>query len=561
MLNNIRITKKLLSLVMLGILGIAISTAYGLAHLKSVMIEDRKTAVRQVVENTVSIADFYYKQSQTGALSEAEAIERAKGVIRALRYGKGEYLFIYNTNGITEVHGTRKELEGKQRMEEKDADGFAFYRHQVDNALAGGGYTTYRFTKTGGGDKLFRKISYEAPFKPWNWVIATGVYIDDIDASFNEQLYSTVAVVAVVVLIMLAGSFTVGNAIARPIAHMVGAMRKLADGDLAVVIEGAERRDEIGQMAHAVSVFKDNSLAMEKLRREHEASATRAAEERRQGMLELADSFESQIRGIVQGVAAQATQLQSTAETLSGAAEQVAARAGNAATAAGEAGSGVQVVAAAAEQLAASIQEISAEVTKSADMSHSAVDQTNRTNEIVRSLSAAAGKIGDVVNLITAIASQTNLLALNATIEAARAGEAGKGFAVVAGEVKSLANQTANATEEIGHQVANIQTATREVVTAIEGVTGSISSINQVATAIASAVEEQGAATREIARNVQQAASGAQEVTRNVTDVMETAGETGKGADQVRHAASDLFHQSEALTAQIDHFINNIRAG
>jgi methyl-accepting chemotaxis protein len=561
MLNNIRITKKLLSLVALGIIGISVATAYSLAHLKQVMIEDRKTAVRQVVENTVSIAEFYYKQAQSGAISEAEAIERAKGVIRALRYGKGDYLFIYNVNGITEVHGTRKELEGKQRIDEKDADGFAFLRHQIDNAKAGGGYTTYRFTKGGGGTALFQKISYEALFAPWNWVIATGVYTDDIDDAFRNQLYGTVAVVAAVVLIMLGGSFYLGNAIARPITVMVAAMRRLADGDLSVAIDGAERGDEIGQMANAVRIFRENGVAMEKLRRENEETAARAAEERRQGMLTLADNFESQIRGIVQGVAAQASQLQSTAQSLSGAAEQVTQQAGRAANAAGEAGTGVEVVAAAADQLAASIQEISAEVSKSADMSHQAVDETNRTNEIVRSLSAAAGKIGDVVNLITAIASQTNLLALNATIEAARAGEAGKGFAVVAGEVKSLANQTANATEEIGHQVANIQTATREVVAAIEGITGSISSINRVATAIASAVEEQGAATREIARNVQQAAGGAQEVTRNVASVLDSAGEAGRGAGQVRHAAGDLFTQSEALSAQIDRFISSIRAG
>jgi methyl-accepting chemotaxis protein len=561
MLDNIRITKKLLSLVVFGIVSVVVVTVYSLTHLKQVMIEDRKTAVRQVVESSVSIAAHYHKLAQSGALSEQDAKEQARAAIRATRYGNGDYMFIYNVNGITEVHGTRKELEGKQRIDEKDADGFAFYRHQLANAAAGGGFTTYRFTKAGGGTALYAKISYEAPFAPWDWVIASGVYIDDIDTAFKEKLYGAIAVIAVVVLLMGLGSVYLGNAIARPISHMVAAMRRLADGDLTVTIAGGARKDEIGEMARALQVFKDNSAAVDALRRENEAAAARAAEERRTAMLSLADRFEAQIRGIVQGVASQATQLEATAHELSGMAEQVAAQSGKASSAANDAGTGVQVVAAAADQLAASIQEISSEVAQAATMSQSAVDETKRTSDVVLGLSAAAAKIGDVVNLITAIASQTNLLALNATIEAARAGEAGKGFAVVANEVKSLANQTAKATEEIGQQVGAIQASTRDVVGAIEQISGSIASINRVATAIAGAVEEQGAATREIARNVQHAAQGAQDVTANVAGVLDTAGATSRGVDHVRRAAGDLLHQSESLSAEIDSFVGTIRAG
>ncbi|MGE5518111.1 MAG: methyl-accepting chemotaxis protein [Bacteroidota bacterium] len=465
------------------------------------------------------------------------------------------------SSSVTEVHGTRKELEGKNRIDEEDADGFAFYRHQIANAQAGGGFTTYRFTKSGGGDALYEKISYEALFAPWDWVIASGVYIDDIDTAFKGKLYSDVAVVIGVVLLMVLASLYIGNAIARPITHMVAAMRKLAEGDLAVTVTGGDRRDEIGAMAKALQVFKDNGAAMEALRKENEAANARATEERRQTMLGLADSFESQIRGIVQSVATQATQLESTAHSLSAVAEQVATQSGKASSAASDAGAGVQVVAAAADQLASSVQEIGAEVSQAASMSQDAVDEAKRTNETVLSLSSAATKIGEVVGLITAIANQTNLLALNATIEAARAGDAGKGFAVVANEVKSLANQTARATDEIGLQISAIQTSTRDVVGAIEKITGSIANINRVATAIAGAVEEQGAATREIARNVQHAAMGAQEVTNNVAGVLETADATSHGVTQVRRAASDLLQQSEALASQIDSFVGTIRAG
>ncbi|WP_452032663.1 methyl-accepting chemotaxis protein [Azospirillum palustre] len=525
------------------------------------MLEDRKQAIRNIVETAVSVAEHYNREATSGALPVEEAKTRARNVIRALRFGKGDYFFVYNTNGITEVHGTRKELEGQMRLEEKDVDGFPFLRHQIANAQAGGGFTTYRFTKPNGGSEVYAKISYDAPFTPWNWVIASGVYVDDIDNSFADKLYRALAVVAGVIAVMLIASTYLGRAITGPIAVLAAAMRRLADGDHGVTISGAGRRDEIGAMAQAVQVFKDNGIAMEALRRDNEQAAEQAVADRRKGMLDLANGFESQIKTIVDSVAQQASQLRSTSGVLTDIARNASDQSEHTLRAASDAGSGVQIVAAAAEQLASSIQAISAEVSRSTGMSQKAVDETQRTTGIVAGLTAAAGKIGDVVNLINAIASQTNLLALNATIEAARAGEAGKGFAVVAGEVKSLANQTAKATEEISAQIGTIQTATRSVVGAIDDISGIITGINETATTIASAVEEQGAATREIARNVQQAANGAQEVVSRVQGMQKMAGETGSGASQVEEAASDLLMQSEELTRQMDRFIGGIRAG
>ncbi|MGA1860698.1 methyl-accepting chemotaxis protein [Azospirillum sp. 11R-A] len=525
------------------------------------MLEDRKQAIRNIVETAVSVAEHYNREATSGALPVEEAKTRARNVIRALRFGKGDYFFVYNTNGVTEVHGTRKELEGQMRLEEKDVDGFPFLRQQIANAQAGGGFTTYRFTKPNGGSEVYAKISYDAPFTPWNWVIASGVYVDDIDNSFADKLYRALAVVAGVIAVMLIASTYLGRAITGPIAVLAAAMRRLADGDHGVTIFGAGRRDEIGAMAQAVQVFKDNGIAMEALRRDNEQAAEQSVADRRKGMMDLANGFESQIKTIVDSVAQQASQLRSTSGVLTDIARNASDQSEHTLRAASDAGSGVQIVAAAAEQLASSIQAISAEVSRSTGMSQKAVDETQRTAGIVAGLTAAAGKIGDVVNLINAIASQTNLLALNATIEAARAGEAGKGFAVVAGEVKSLANQTAKATEEISAQIGTIQTATRSVVGAIDDISGIITGINETATTIASAVEEQGAATREIARNVQQAANGAQEVVSRVQGMQKMAGETGSGASQVEEAASDLLMQSEELTRQMDRFIGGIRAG
>jgi methyl-accepting chemotaxis protein len=367
------------------------------------------------------------------------------------------------------------------------------------------------------------------------------------------------SVTALLTGILLA--WLIARSIIRPIEDMTGTMQRLSEGDKTVIVPALTNRDEIGDMGRAVQVFKDNAIRMEQMQAEQEAAEKRVAAERRQALLGMADDFEMQVKHVVRAVAAQASELQATAGSLSATSEEASSRSTMVAAAAEQASTNVQTVAAAAEELSSSIGEISRQVSRSAEMSQAAVSEAHHTNEIIGGLATAAQKIGDVVNLITDIASQTNLLALNATIEAARAGEAGKGFAVVANEVKSLANQTARATEEIGQQVGDIQAATREAVKAIGDITGSITSINEVATVIASAVEEQGAATQEIARNEQQAAAGTRDVTMNIGGVQHAAGEAGHGAGEVLDAARDLSKQTESLNNQVDGFIQNIRAG
>ncbi|MEA1831689.1 methyl-accepting chemotaxis protein [Methylobacterium durans] len=348
--------------------------------------------------------------------------------------------------------------------------------------------------------------------------------------------------------------------IARPITGITASMRVLAEGDTGREIPGAHRRDEIGAMAAAVQVFKDNLIRTRQLEVETAQARTDAETQRKAVLRDMADRFEQAVGGIVGTVSGSAGQLQLTATGMTSAAGETAAQSATVAAAAEQAGSNVATVAAAAEELGASVAEIGRQVDGSSQLAASAVTEADATNELVRNLAESATRIGEVVALISTIADQTNLLALNATIEAARAGEAGRGFAVVATEVKELAGQTGRATGEIERQIGAIQAATGQAVGAIGGISARIREMNAVAAAIAAAVEEQGAATREIVRNVGQAAVGTGEVSANIAGVASAADETGAAAAQVLASASDLTGQATALDREVRSFLATIRA-
>ena len=425
----------------------------------------------------------------------------------------------------------------------------------------------------------------------------------DISAAMS-MLWFTLGVALLLVALAGAVGWLVARGVSRPLTSIEDAMSALAAGDKAVEIPGLARTDEIGDMAKAVQVFKENAVQMERMeeeRRENERrqietereterkraeaerkadderrSAQKEAEEReaqarqraekqaqearKKGMLELAERLERAVMGVAQGVSAAASQLQGTARSMSELAQNTDGRCTSLAATSTQTAQNVNKVASAADQLSSSVSEITQRVSESARIAARAVEEAKNTNATVKGLTEAARRIGEVVSLINDIAAQTNLLALNATIEAARAGEAGKGFAVVASEVKTLANQTAKATEEISSQIAAIQSATGDAVGAIESIGNTIGEISHIATVVAGAVEEQGAATREIARNVGEAAAGTEDVSRNLGEVSQSSKQVGGASDEVLKAAQAMSEKAGSLRSEVENFLGEIRA-
>ncbi|GJE79695.1 methyl-accepting chemotaxis protein [Methylorubrum thiocyanatum] len=366
-----------------------------------------------------------------------------------------------------------------------------------------------------------------------------------------------VAIAGIGVLASLAGLITVFG-IARPIRRAVQATERLAAGDLATPVDDVARRDEVGALNRALAVFKDSALARQRLEAEQTRDTT-AKMMRAERLDAVTRAFEADATRMTSGLNTAAADMEVTARSMSGIADQTTTQAMAVSSTATQTAANVQTVAASAEELSASIAEITTQVVQSISLIGAAVDRVGEADATIRTLSDTAERIGTVVAMISGIAGQTNLLALNATIEAARAGEAGRGFAVVATEVKELAARTGQATEEVSTQIGAIQDATKAAVTAIRAIGRQIASLEQVSASIAAAMEEQEAATREITRNVQEAARGTEHVTGSADGMRQGAGETGAAATQVLGAARQLARDSEGLSRTVASFLADVK--
>jgi len=360
--------------------------------------------------------------------------------------------------------------------------------------------------------------------------------------------------------ITVIAGLSIARGISRPILAITGAMRDLANGNLEIDLPAHERKDEVGEMARAVAVFKDNAKRFNHLQADQQQAKSQSEQEKRRTLAALADSFEASVRNVVDGVSAAATEMQATAQSMSSIAERSRQQTLAVSTASEQASDNVQTVAAAAEELSSSMNEIGRRLEHASSVVGKAADNGQQSNMRVQTLATTVEKIGEVVSLINQIASQTNLLALNATIEAARAGESGRGFAVVASEVKTLASQTAKATEDVRAQIAAVQAETEAAVLSIRSICATIQEVDEISGEIASAVGQQGSATQEIARNVHQAAARTGDVSRNISGITTGVAATGTAAQEVLSSAVELARQSNALRGEVDRFLSHIRA-
>ncbi|GLQ16986.1 methyl-accepting chemotaxis protein [Maritalea porphyrae] len=426
----------------------------------------------------------------------------------------------------------------------------------IDDALAGKyGYTV---TDTYRGEEL-NLLSVPFEFAGVNWAVVAVQGVSESNAPVDQLRNLLIAIGSVILGVIMIAGFLFARTITRPIANLSSTMADLAEGNLDVDVEGTEGQDELGDMARAVDVFKENAIARRRLEEESEQEAN--ARLARQSKVEtLISQFRGSVGEALETVSRNTSQMTETANVLTGIATDTSGQANEVASASKEASANVKAVAAAAEELAASIEEISRQVSKTNSIVNTAAEAAQSTNGKVTRLADAAQRIGDVVALIQDIAEQTNLLALNTSIEAARAGEMGKGFAVVATEVKSLANQTASATEEIANQITEIQDSTKEAVNAIEQIAETMAEVTSYTTSIASAVEEQGAATAEISQSVTQAATGTEQVAGSINLVTTSAGETNQSANQVLVASEDMAKQAQTLQSTVDTFLSEVAA-
>jgi methyl-accepting chemotaxis protein len=513
-----------------------------------------------IVEAAAGIARVWADRAAGGEVSVEEAKQQAMIAISGMRYGEGDYLFITDAANIMLMHPVRADLVGNDMNKLEDADGQLFLKTQRELVLRDGvGSVEYLWPRPG-QQGASPKLGLGRHFKEWDWMLNGGLYIDEVNRAFWRTLGFNGLLLLMVLATVLGASRSIALGITRPLSDITAAMTRLADGDLGVEVRHTERRNELGKLAKALQVFHGNARENERLKREQEELRIQSEAQRRQAMLDLANRFEARVGDVVAAVASAAEQLQMSASSMSATAEQASAQSETVAAAAEEASVNVQTVASATEELTATSSEIGGQVSQAAQVAGEAVREADEAGGQVEQLTQAAQQIGEVVDLINRIAAQTNLLALNATIEAARAGEHGKGFAVVAAEVKTLANQTSTATEDIGRQIGAVQTATGAASQAILRIRETIQRISENSTAIASAVEEQSVTTREIATNVQQAASGTREVTSNIAGVSTAAQTTGQIAGEVNSAASELTRQAQAMQGEVAQFLAEVRS-
>jgi len=524
--------------------------------------EDRQDTLRLLVQTAEASIAGLKAQAEAGEISREEAQERALASLASLKYGQGNYFIVLRDDGVLLMHPTRTKQIGTNLLAGKDEGAKKLYTELISRAKksgAAGDFYTSLGRRPGSTTNDTPKMFLASQEPSYGWIVTTGLFVDDIREAVAKQVWLIGSITVGGLLLLGLIGFTIVRGITRPLAAVVGGLDDLAGGDYHRSLDIPESRSEVGRLAHAFERLRALLLDTEEERQRTAEEAKRVAKARSEEMLALATRFEDEVGGLAGQLGTASESLKGLAKEMTTGADATMSQAKTVTSAATESSSATQMVAVATEELASSIQEISRQASQSNTMAQAAVTRVQQTNQTVTALTAAAQRVGDVVALITDIAEQTNLLALNATIEAARAGDAGKGFAVVASEVKNLANQTAKATEEISHQIEEIQSVTTNTVEAISEIGETIGNLSEVAGTIAAAVEQQNAATKEISENIQRAEGVSREVTEAIATVSETAKASGEAATEVLDSAESLYTRNEQLGTAVSGFLTYIR--
>lgn len=558
MIPRLGLFGKLMATAVLMVVGFCIIAGLSLFYLHKSTLEGRMTTMHDLSEVGRDVVKSWYDRFKAGEFDEETAKRNAREALRNVRYEGKEYFFIYDYDGVRIMLPPNAKSEGQNVLDLKDSDGVPFIRELIQAGQRGGGNVFYRFPRSGSNEPI-AKGSTASAFSEWKWVIGTGVYLDDIEQSFMTIVYEIGAVIFVLCLLTIALVAVLSRHIGKGIVSLARTTERLAQSDYDIPVPETERKDEVGDLARSIATLQEAAQKARDMENAQAGLKAKIEEERQADLVRVANRFDSGVQGLANGLFATASELQGAAD---GVRNQIALAEDlthSVTRIAGTTSTNVAAVAAAAEELSASISEIAGQVDVAQSVSKKASDEAGNVTNMVHNLKEVVGQISDVVKLITSIANQTNLLALNATIEAARAGEMGKGFAVVANEVKTLANQTTNATKDIAEHISSVQNATDMTIGAIEEIVTTISEISRISTDLADVMLQQREATTEISRNIDQAAGGAADVSNYMDRLGKAVSQVGGSSQEMQMATSEVREKTSSLQTAMHGFVAQIK--